>query len=84
VSNGATVGAGGYIIDYIPAGTEVIGASIVQPTGTGGYTDVAPDLPTPMDNGWGAFARKKMYTAGWTTSDAATLAACTKLQLRRS
>jgi hypothetical protein len=64
VSNGATVGAGGYITDYIPAGTEVIGASIVQPTGTGGYMDVAPDLPTPMDNGWGAFAENKRTRQG--------------------
>jgi uncharacterized repeat protein (TIGR01451 family) len=81
VSNGATVGAGGYITDYIPAGTEVIAASIVQPTGTGGYTAVAPDLPAPMDNGWGAFAGKQTYTAGWTTTDAATVAACTNAAL---
>ena len=52
LANGATVGAGGYVTDYIPANTEVVGAAIVQPNGTG-FTEVAPDLPGPMSNGFG-------------------------------
>jgi uncharacterized repeat protein (TIGR01451 family) len=53
LANGATVGAGGYVTDYIPANTEVVGAAMVQPNGTG-FTEVAPDLPGPMSNGYGS------------------------------
>ncbi|MBS1809899.1 MAG: DUF11 domain-containing protein [Acidobacteria bacterium] len=53
VANNATIGAGGYVTAYIPAGTEVVGAEIVQPNGSGGYSSTAPDLPGPISNGWG-------------------------------
>jgi uncharacterized repeat protein (TIGR01451 family) len=52
-NSGATVGGGGYVTDYIPAGTEVVGAWFVQPDGSGGYNSTAPDLPGPISNGWG-------------------------------
>jgi hypothetical protein len=62
----ATLGVAGYVTDYIPAGTEVIGASMVQPNGSGGYTAIAPDLPGPMDNGWGSSAGQKTLNTNWT------------------
>jgi uncharacterized repeat protein (TIGR01451 family) len=52
VANGATTGAGGYITAYIPAGTEVVGASIVTPSGTS-FAEIPPDLPGTIDEGWG-------------------------------
>jgi large repetitive protein len=65
VSNSATIGAGGYITDYIPTGTEVVGAWMVQPGGTSGYTPIAPDLPGPMSNGWGASAGQRAFDTDW-------------------
>ena len=62
IANGATVGAGGYVTDYIPAGTRVTGAWFVQPSGTS-YTPVAPDLPGPISNGWGPQNQKTFVTA---------------------
>ncbi|MBI5877674.1 MAG: hypothetical protein HZB53_08495 [Chloroflexi bacterium] len=53
INNGSTVGINGYVTDYIPAGTEVIGASFVVPDGSGGFTTVAPDLPGEAPDGWG-------------------------------
>jgi uncharacterized repeat protein (TIGR01451 family) len=52
IENGATIGAGGYVTDYIPAGTEVVGASIVVPDGLDGFRDIPPNPPGPMPNGW--------------------------------
>ncbi|NOT81282.1 MAG: hypothetical protein HOP01_00930, partial [Gallionella sp.] len=71
IANTSTVGAGGYITDYIPDGTQVTSASFVQPDGFGGFYSVAPPTSAQMatDNGVGAFT-------GW-TMDAATLAICT-------
>jgi uncharacterized repeat protein (TIGR01451 family) len=54
LGNGATVGSAGYLTDYIPANTEVVKASIIQPNGTGGFVEIAPNLPGPMSNGWGS------------------------------
>ncbi len=53
VGNGATVGAGGYITDYLPPGTEVVGAAIVGKDGSGNYVNVAPSFPGGIDDGWG-------------------------------
>lgn len=61
IANGATVGAGGYVTDYIPAGTRVTGAWFVQPSGTT-YVPVAPDLPGPISNGWGP-QNEKTFTS---------------------
>ncbi len=52
VANGATYGVAGYVTDYIPPNTEVVGASIVVPSGSG-FVNVAPSLPGTIDNGWG-------------------------------
>jgi uncharacterized repeat protein (TIGR01451 family) len=52
VANGANIGVAGYVTDYIPPNTEVIGASIVTPGGAG-FVDVAPSLPGTIPNGWG-------------------------------
>ena len=51
VANGATNGVAGYVTDYIPPGTEVVGASVVQPSGSS-YINVSPSLPGSIDNGW--------------------------------
>jgi uncharacterized repeat protein (TIGR01451 family) len=67
VSNSAAIGAGGYITDYIPTGTEVVGAWMVQPGGTSGYTPIAPDLPGPMSNGWGASAGQQAFDTDWSS-----------------
>ena len=56
VANGATVGAAGYITDYIPPGMQVVGAAIVQQSGSGGFSNIAPDLPGTTDRGWGGGA----------------------------
>jgi len=74
VANGATVGAGGYITDYIPANSLVTNAQFVQPDGMGNFYQVAPPAPATMPDGWGkrgTFA----FTAGW-TSDPYTLNKC--------
>lgn len=52
VANGAVHGAAGYITDYLPPNTEVVGAAIVAASG-GDFVNVAPALPGPIDNGWG-------------------------------
>lgn len=53
IANGATTGVAGYVTDYVPAGVEVIGASIVAKDGSGNFYDVAPNLPGGIDTGWG-------------------------------
>lgn len=76
VANGnVAVGAGGYVTDYIPAGSQVVGAAIVQPDGNGNYINVAPDLPGTISNGWGP-RNQQTYNASWTTADSTYLAAC--------
>jgi hypothetical protein len=53
VANGAVVGAGGYITDYIPPGTEVVGAAIVAKDSLGNFSNIAPNFPGGIDSGWG-------------------------------
>ncbi len=53
VGNGALVGAGGYITDYIPPGTEVVGAAIVAKDSLGNFNNIAPNFPGGIDSGWG-------------------------------
>lgn len=75
IANGATTGANGYITDYIPPGTEVIGASFVTKSGTevvvgetyDRYTAVSPSLPGTMPSGNGAFGANT-YNAPFATS----------------
>ncbi len=77
VPNSANIGAGGYITDYIPAGTVVVGASFVAPDGSGGFSQISPPNPPLMANGWGR-QTQDVYDAGWYSLplDAATVAAC--------
>jgi uncharacterized repeat protein (TIGR01451 family)/fimbrial isopeptide formation D2 family protein len=51
VDGGGIVGAGGYVTDYIPAGTQVVGAQFVQIYANGGYAQVAPPPPPPVLSG---------------------------------
>ena len=53
VNNGADVGVAGYITDYIPPGTEVVGASIVLKDAAGNYNNIPPSFPGGIDDGWG-------------------------------
>ena len=66
VDNGATIGAGGYVTDYIPAGTVVTSASFVQPDGSGGFIPDVPNLPGPMSDGWGHRNQKTFIAAPFT------------------
>ncbi len=49
--NGATLGAAGYVLDYIPPGTEVVGASFVRkvpdPTKYDGWAYIDAPMPYP-------------------------------------
>ncbi len=74
VANGGTVGAGGYITDYIPANTLVTNAQFVQPDGMGGFYQVSPPAPATMPDGWGKRALFA-FTPGW-TNDPYTLNQC--------
>lgn len=49
VPNNASRGAGGYITEYVPANTEVVGARIIDRNGK----TVAPKRGPQMDDGWG-------------------------------
>jgi len=57
--NGATLGAAGYITDYIPPGVEVVGAHFVQkvpdPTKYNGWAYIDGSMPYPgiLSDGWG-------------------------------
>ncbi|RMH20230.1 MAG: DUF11 domain-containing protein, partial [Gammaproteobacteria bacterium] len=57
--NGATQGSAGYTTDYIPPGTQVVGAHFVvktpDPTQPGGFAYVEAPFPSPglMADGWG-------------------------------
>ncbi len=76
IDNGATIGAGGYITDYIPANTEVVNAQFVQPDGSGGFYQTAPPAPATMPDGWGnRGVTATAFNAGW-TGDPFTLNAC--------
>lgn len=46
--NGGLVGGGGFVTDYIPAGTQVTGAQFVRLNGDGTYTQIAPPSPAAM------------------------------------
>ena len=58
VRNGANTGVAGYITDYIPPGTEVVGASFVQKDSGGNFVNIAPSLPGGIDSGWGNRGQK--------------------------
>ncbi len=62
IANTSVNGAMGYVTDYIPANTLVVGASIVQPDGSGGFVDIAPDLPGAAPDGWGS-RNQRTYAA---------------------
>lgn len=49
VPNNASRGAGGYITEYVPANTEVVGARIIDRNGK----TIAPKRGPQMDDGWG-------------------------------
>lgn len=53
VNSGGNIGAGGYITDYIPANTQVVGAEYVQQDGLGGYTAISVGQQSYMPSGWG-------------------------------
>jgi len=53
VPNGASRGAGGYITEYIPPNTEVVGARIIDALGN----TIAPQRGPQMDDGWGPRGR---------------------------
>ena len=40
--NGGIIGAGGYVTDYIPAGTQVVNAQFVQLNADGSFSQIAP------------------------------------------
>ena len=63
VRNGANTGVAGYITDYIPPGTEVVGASFVQKDAAGNYSNIAPALPGGIDSGWGDRLQKTFLAA---------------------
>ena len=58
VRNSANTGVAGYITDYIPPGTEVVGASFVQKDSSGNFVSIAPALPGGIDSGWGNQGQK--------------------------
>ncbi len=53
VPNNASRGAGGYITEYVPPNTEVVGARIVDKNGK----TIAPKRGPQMDDGWGPRGR---------------------------
>lgn len=73
IANTSLIGAGGYITDYIPSGTQVTGAWFVQPDGAGGFYQTSPPDPAQMADGWGAAAQGTFVN--W-TPNAETLAKC--------
>jgi uncharacterized repeat protein (TIGR01451 family)/fimbrial isopeptide formation D2 family protein len=74
IANSSNVGAGGYITDYIPAGTQVTGAWFVQPDGAGGFYQTSPPAPAQMANGFGV-GGLGAFNAAW-TSDPYTISTC--------
>ena len=72
--NGGSIGAGGFVTDYIPAGTKVVNAQFVRVNPDGSYTQIAPPSPpavypgfVPMYSDTGIFystdARTSAYPA---------------------
>lgn len=57
VPNNATRGAGGYITEYVPANTEVVGARFIDADGNTVYPHRGPH----MDDGWGPRGRHNGY-----------------------
>lgn len=57
--NSASRGAGGYITEYVPANTEVVGARIIDKDGN----TLRPGRGPEMDDGWGPRGRKNQYDA---------------------
>ncbi len=57
VPNNATRGAGGYITEYVPANTEVVGARIIDAAGNSVYPKRGPQ----MDDGWGPRGRQNQF-----------------------
>jgi len=47
-NNGGMVGAGGYVTDYIPQGTQVTNAQFVQLNADGSYSQIAPPSPAAV------------------------------------
>lgn len=76
-TNGTEEGSGGYVSFYIPDGTLVTGAAVVEPDGNGDFTQVPPRLPGGINGGWGDVGNTSYVgEATWTTNDSATIAAC--------
>ena len=59
VPNGASRGAGGYITEYVPANTEVVGVRIIDALGN----TIKPQRGPQMNEGWGPRARHDEYDA---------------------
>jgi uncharacterized repeat protein (TIGR01451 family) len=75
VANGATTGVAGYITDYIPPGTEVVGAAIVARDSAGNFNNIAPNFPGGIDPGWGNQGQKS-YLAPFATAAYDTTGRC--------
>lgn len=60
VPNNATRGAGGYITEYVPPNTEVVGARIIDRDGN----TVAPHRGPQMDEGWGPRGNRNYGSVG--------------------
>lgn len=78
--NGGIIGAGGYVTDYIPAGTQVVNAQFVQLNGDGTYSQIAPPVPAevmaayvPGVSDTGIFFSTDPRTAMYTTPASATI-----------
>ena len=81
--NGGNIGGGGFVTDYIPAGTQVTSAQFVRLYSDGTYTQIAPPTPAamypafvPMYSDTGIFystdARTAVYTSPASTTITAT------------
>src|SRR5690242_8564093 len=57
VPNNASRGAGGYITEYVPANTEVVGARILDKDGK----TITPKRGPQMDDGWGPRGRHNSF-----------------------
>ncbi len=53
VPNGANVGPNGWVTMFVPDNMTVVGAAFVRPDGNGDFLEVAPDVPAPIEDGWG-------------------------------
>jgi hypothetical protein len=90
IANGAVVGANGYIADYIPPGTDVVGVFFVSKSGTevvagdtyDKYITVAPSLPGGLPAGLGSLADNTYFAPfnvpTYDTAGRCTAAAFTK------